>query len=154
MKKLFNNYFGHEVKIQLVRETTPVKECQIKNSRDAYELVREELETLDREVFMVVALNTKNKVLGINMVSIGNISASLVHPREVFKPAILLNASSIILMHNHPSGDSTPSRDDRAITERLVDAGTLLGIQVLDHIVIGDKFFSMMETGMLQGKQK
>ena len=152
MKKHFSNYFGHEVKIQLVRESTPVKECQIRNSRDVYELVRSELETLDREVFLVISLDTKNKVLGLNMVSMGSVSSSPVHPREVFKSAILLNASCIILAHNHPSGDTTPSKDDKVITQRLFDAGKLLGIQVLDHVIVGNKFFSLMENGLLTDK--
>ena len=154
MRKLFDNSFGHEVKVQLVRETKPVREYQISKPHDAYELVREELETLDREVFLVLSLNTKNNVLGLNMVSMGTVSSSLVHPREVFKSAILLNATGIILMHNHPSGDSMPSRDDRAITEKLFEAGKVLGIQVLDHIVVGNKFFSFMENGMFNAKQK
>ena len=149
MRKHFSNYFGHEVKIQLVRESKPVKEYQIRNSRDVYELVKPELETLDREVFLVISLNTKNKVLGLNMVSMGSVSSSPVHPREVFKSAILLNASCIILAHNHPSGDTTPSKDDKVITQRLSEAGKLLGIQVLDHVIVGNKFFSLMENGLM-----
>ena len=152
MKKHFSNYFGHEVKIQLVRESKPVKEYQIRNSRDVYELVRPELETLDREVFLVISLDTKNKVLGLNMVSMGSVSSSPVHPREVFKSAILLNASCIILAHNHPSGDTTPSKDDKVITQRLFEAGKLLGIQVLDHVIVGNKFFSLMENGLITDK--
>ena len=152
MKKTIKSYFGHEVKIQLVRESKPVKECQIKNSRDVYELVRPELETLDREVFLVISLDTKNRVLGLNMVSMGSVSSSPVHPREVFKSAILLNASCIILAHNHPSGDTTPSKDDKVITQRLFEAGKLLGIQVLDHVIVGNKFFSLMENGLITDK--
>ena len=153
MNSLFNNCFGHEVKIQLVRETKPVRKYQVLNSKDIYELVKNELEVLDREVFLVISLNTKNQVLGINTVSIGTVSSSIVHPREVFKSAILLNASSIALVHNHPSGDTMPSRDDISITERLVDAGALIGIQVLDHIVVGDGYFSLLEKGLLNGKK-
>jgi DNA repair protein RadC len=154
MNSLFKNCFGHEVKIQLIRESKPLRKYQITKPYDAYELVREELETLDREAFMVLALNTKNTVLGLNIVSMGTISSSIVHPREVFKSAILLNASCIMLVHNHPSGEPEPSKDDISITERLVDAGKLLGIQVIDHIIVGHRFFSFMEKGLLRGRQK
>jgi DNA repair protein RadC len=154
MGNLFKNCFGHEVKIQLVRETAPVKEYQITKPYDVYVLVKEELETLDREVFLVITLNTKNKVLGLNVVSMGSINASYVHPREVFKSAILMNASCVILAHNHPSGDTTPSKDDRAITEKLFDAGKVLGIEIVDHIIVGNNFFSFMENGLLKGRQK
>jgi DNA repair protein RadC len=150
MHDLFKNYFGHEVKIQLVRETMPVKECRIKTANDAYELVKNELSTLDREAFLVISLSTKNKVLGLNMISIGSLNANLVHPREVFKSAILLNASSIILLHNHPSGETEPSKDDIEITQRLVDAGKLLGINVVDHIVVGNTFYSFSENNLLK----
>ncbi len=154
MKGLFSNLFGHEVKVQLVRETEPAKEYQIMAPVDVYKLVKEELEIIDRELFLVISLNTKNKVLGLNMVSMGTVNTSLVHPREVFKSAILLNASCIVLAHNHPSGEVTPSKDDIAITERLVDAGTVLGIQVVDHIIVGNSFFSFMENSLLTGQPK
>jgi DNA repair protein RadC len=154
MNSLFDNCFGHEVKIQLVREAKPTREYQITKPKDAYKLVREKLEVLDREAFLVIALNTKNKVLGLNIVSIGTVNSSAVHPREVFKPVILLNATCIILAHNHPSGETTPSQDDRAITEKLVESGKILGIQVIDHIIVGNGFFSFSENGLLQGKEK
>ena len=154
MNGLFKNCFGHKVKIQLIRESKPVKNYQIMKASDAYELVREELETSDREIFIVVSLNTKNKVLGLDVVSIGNISASLVHPREVFKSAILLNAASIIMMHNHPSGEPEPSKDDISITNRLVNAGKLLGINVLDHVIVANKYFSFLEKGLIEHRQE
>jgi len=81
-------------------------------------------------------LNQKNRVIGIHTVSMGSLTASVVHPREVFKVAILANCASILLAHNHPSGDCQPSKEDRAITTRLVEAGRLLGISVLDHVII------------------
>src|SRR5437899_11123120 len=87
---------------------------------------------------MVAMLDQKNKVIGINTVSMGSLTASVVHPREVFKIAILANCASIILGHNHPSSDPTPSKEDRALTARLVEAGKLLGISVIDHVIIGD----------------
>jgi DNA repair protein RadC len=93
-------------------------------------------------------LDIKNKVIGINTVSIGNLNSSIVHPREVFKPAILSNAASILLAHNHPSGDPEPSREDVAITTRLVEAGKILGIDVIDHLILGDGcYHSLKEAG-------
>tara|TARA_B100001964_G_C14186898_1_gene579052 strand:- start:559 stop:1008 length:450 start_codon:yes stop_codon:yes gene_type:complete len=149
MKDLFKNYYGHEVKIQLVRETMPVKEYQVRSSEDVYELVRDELTSFDREAFYVIALNSKNKILGLNLVSLGNLTSSLVHPREVFKFAILQNSASIILIHNHPSGDPNPSQDDIEITQRLKKSGDVLGIKILDHIIIGKTFFSFLDSKML-----
>jgi DNA repair protein RadC len=101
----------------------------------------------------VLLLNQKNRVVGVNTVSIGSLTASVVHPREVFKPAILSNAAAIILAHNHPSGQPQPSQEDRVLTVRLVAAGKLLGISVLDHVIIGDgtsAYFSFADEGLLQ----
>lgn len=89
------------------------------------------------EVFMALALNTRHRVLACYEVSRGTLTASLVHPREVFSPALQLRASSMIVAHNHPSGDPEPSHEDRAVTRRLLDAGELLGVPLLDHLVIG-----------------
>lgn len=93
----------------------------------------------DIESFYIYTLDTKNKITGIFEVSRGSLNASIVHPREVFKRAILHNANSIILLHNHPSGDAKPSNEDLNITKRLQEAGDLLGIKILDHIIIGDE---------------
>ena len=100
---------------------------------------------------MVLMLDTKNRVIGINTVSVGILDSALVHPREVFKPAILCNASSIILAHNHPSGDPSPSFEDQRVTKRIKEAGDLLGIEVLDHVVVGEqgRFCSLKERGMM-----
>lgn len=117
---------------------------------DAAGLVMEEMRHNLREHFRVVLLDTKNKVLGIEEISIGSLNTSLVHPREVFRPAIRKACASIILLHNHPSGDPTPSREDIEVTRRLFEAGRLIGIEVLDHIVIGDgNFVSFREKGLL-----
>ena len=116
---------------------------------DVYELLRGRMAHLDRERFVVVLLNTKNAVLGTPTVSIGTLSSSLVHPREVFKPAIQASAAAVILVHNHPSGKTEPSREDRDVTRRLVEAGETIGIEVLDHIVIGDFYLSLKEHGLL-----
>ena len=87
---------------------------------------------------MIATLDTKNQVTGIVEITRGTLDASLVHPREVFAPAIAAAASSIILAHNHPSGDATPSLEDRQVTHRLIECGKMLGIDVLDHIIVGD----------------
>ena len=95
-------------------------------------------------------LNTKNHVLATPIISIGSLNASIVHPREVFREAIRYSAASVILIHNHPSGDPTPSQEDKLVTSKLVQAGTLMDITVLDHIIIGDsKYISMKEEGMI-----
>jgi DNA repair protein RadC len=151
MRELFKNYFGHEVKIRLVREAGPVKKYRIKTPRDVYDLVKTELADVDREVFLAVYLSTENAVMGVNTVSVGSLNASLAHPREVFKPAILLNASSIILLHNHPSGGLAPSRDDLETTDGLARAGKLLGIEVVDHLIVGSgAFYSFLENNLLK----
>ena len=108
------------------------------------------LATLDREAFLVLHLDQKNRVDSLQVVSVGSVAASLVHPREVFKAAILTNASTIIVIHNHPSGDPAPSREDREITNRLKACGDLLGIPLLDHIIVAtDGYHSFADTGLL-----
>lgn len=117
---------------------------------EASSLVMEEMCYLDREHFRVMLLNTKNRVLGLETVSIGSLNASLVHPREVFKKAIQRSAAAIILMHNHPSGDPSPSPEDLQITDRLCEAGRVIGIEILDHIIIGDHVYaSFKEKGLI-----
>ena len=105
----------------------------------------------DKEAFSVLLLNTKHKVIGIKTVSVGTLDTSLVHPREVFKTAILNSAKCVMIFHNHPSGDTRPSREDINITKRLVEAGKLLGIKVLDHIILGDNgnYLSMLEESLM-----
>ncbi|MDA1017106.1 MAG: DNA repair protein RadC [Planctomycetota bacterium] len=114
---------------------------QIKSSADAMTYCRHRFARLAadarQEEFHVVTLNTKSHVIQAHQITVGTLDASLVHPREVFRPAIRDAAASVILVHNHPSGDPTPSREDFAVTDRLTSAGDLLGIQVLDHIVLG-----------------
>ena len=120
----------------------------IKSPQDAARLVMGEMSYLDREHFRVINLNTKNQVIAIDTVSVGSLNASLVHPREVFKQPIKRSAASLILIHNHPSGDTEPSQEDINITRRLCEAGALLGMTILDHLIIGqNKFFSMKEKG-------
>ncbi|WP_258360963.1 RadC family protein [Moorella sulfitireducens] len=122
----------------------------IKNPWDVAGLLMEEMRYLDRENFRTISLNTKNQVIGIDSVSVGSLNSSPAHPREVFKDPIRRSAAAIILVHNHPSGDPTPSQDDLAVTRRLVEAGQILGIEVLDHLIIGDgRFTSFKERNLL-----
>ena len=105
---------------------------------------------MDREQFIIACLNTKNEPTNILVVSVGTLNKAIVHPREVFKTAILSNAASIVALHNHPSGNSEPSQQDIELTNRLYEAGELLGIKLLDHLIIGDRTFtSLKEKGYL-----
>ena len=120
---------------------------KIKSPEDISRLMMENLRYLNKEKFSSILLNTKHEVLNIEEVSVGSLNASIVHPREVFISAIKKSSSAIILVHNHPSGDPTPSKEDIQITRRLIESGKLLGIQVLDHVIIGDNiYFSMREA--------
>ena len=121
----------------------------ISSPADVERLLRGRIANLDRENFVVVLLNTKNEVIETSTVSVGTLSASLVHPREVFKPAIRASAASVVLAHNHPSGKVEPSREDREVTRRIREAAGILGVEVLDHVIVGDGYFSMKEHGML-----
>jgi len=105
----------------------------------------------DRECFVVFLLNNKNHIIAEELVTVGILNASLVHPREVFKSAITASAASIIIAHNHPSGDTGPSAEDRVVTKRLKEAGAILGIPLLDHVISGPlaKYFSFKEEGDL-----
>jgi DNA repair protein RadC len=108
-----------------------------------------EMQSLDREHFKILLLNTKNHVIQTHTVSVGSLNASVVHPRECFRPAIAAQAASIILVHNHPSGDVEPSAEDKSLTRRLTAAGDIVGIKVLDHVIIaGNKHLSLMEEGV------
>lgn len=113
-------------------------------------LLMDEMRYLCKEHFKIAILDTKNQILAIENISIGTLNASIVHPRDVFKISIKRNANSIILIHNHPSGDPNPSNEDISITNRLIDAGNLIGIKVLDHIIIGDnKYISFKEKNLV-----
>ncbi|RNC29947.1 MAG: hypothetical protein AWM53_00167 [Candidatus Dichloromethanomonas elyunquensis] len=128
----------------------PVTRPVINSPGDVADLVMEEMRCLDREHFRIMLLSTRNNVLGISPVSIGSLNSSVVHPRECFKEAIRRNANTIILLHNHPSGDPAPSKEDVDITRRLAEGGKILGIDVLDHVIIGDKrFVSLKEQGVI-----
>lgn len=101
------------------------------------------------EYMYMLCLNNKNRITGIFEISHGNVNSSIVGPREVFQKALLANAVNIILMHNHPSGDPSPSNEDIKVTRRLTEVGELLGVQVLDHLIIGDQYVSLKEKGYL-----
>jgi DNA repair protein RadC len=127
-------------KIQMVRDgTLKTSVRNVTDSAKAAQIAADfiEVRITDREQFVVLCLNAKNAVCQINCVSVGTVNASLVHPREVFKAAILANASAIIVAHNHPSGVPDPSAEDRKVTEGLAKAGALLGIPLLDHVIVG-----------------
>lgn len=121
----------------------------IVSPKDVWQLMRDEVQK-KKEYFIVLYLNTRNQMIQKEIISIGSLSASIAHPREVFEPAVRHHAGQIILAHNHPSGDATPSEEDRATTKRLVKAGELLGIEVIDHVVVTKEgFVSMQEKGMM-----
>ena len=140
-------------KIKLVREKFDIDcsyDTKISCPSDVVDVVRKFIENFnDREVFVLICLSTKNDIAGLNLVSMGSINSSLVHPREVFKPAILSNASRVIVAHNHPSGDTEPSKEDVEVTKRLYKAGELLGIEVLDHLIVGEDYCSMKSENLL-----
>ena len=134
------------VSVKLVREASFLYDKRrISSPSDAYELGKGFLEESDREQLMVCCLDTKNQPLAINVVSIGTLNSSLVHPREIFKAAILCNSAGIILFHNHPSGDPTPSEEDIIATARIKECGKLLGIELLDHIIVGNDTFCSLK---------
>jgi DNA repair protein RadC len=126
---------------------------QIKSPSDVNTLIQSvlKLEELTVEKFGILTLNTKNVVIGVHIISVGNLNSSIVHPREVFMAAILNNAASIVLFHNHPSGNPSESPEDIQVTIRLQEAGELLGIDVLDHVITGsgNSFVSLKENGSM-----
>ncbi|WP_029192852.1 RadC family protein [Paenibacillus harenae] len=122
----------------------------IRNPQDAHSLLAPELSHLTKEHFVCLFLNTKNRLITKETISIGSLNAAIVHPREVFRAAIQRCSASIICAHNHPSGDSTPSPEDISLSKRLVSVGELVGIEVLDHIIIGSgNFVSLKERGLM-----
>ncbi|AEJ43835.1 RadC family protein [Alicyclobacillus acidocaldarius] len=128
----------------------PNDKRQIRTAEDAAKYVMDRLRYLKKEHFVTLLLDTKHRVLAEDMSSVGSLDASIVHPREIFRRAIRISASSILCIHNHPSGDPSPSPEDIAVTRRLVEAGRILGIAVLDHIVIGDgRFVSLRAEGYM-----
>lgn len=120
----------------------------IDNPRTVVDLLRDELRLQKQEVFKALILDTKNQLLKIVTITIGTLNANIIHPRELFRPAIALGANSIVIVHNHPSGDPEPSKEDIQVTRSLVAAGEVIGIGIFDHIIIGDsEYVSLKERG-------
>ena len=139
------------VSLRIVRERTlDYARKSVRSSAAVYDLFRQLAEDLDREAVWVACLDTKNRLACLSQVSLGSLDSAIVHPREVLKIALLANARSMILVHNHPSGDPTPSGEDKAITERIKQAAEVVGIRLLDHLIIGeDRFYSFADEGGL-----
>jgi DNA repair protein RadC len=119
--------------------------ASIKTAKDVYSYFVDELQEKNKEFFYALLLDTKNKIIGEELISVGTLNSSLIHPREVFNPAIKASANSIILVHNHPSGDCEPSEEDEKMTKKINEGGDLLGIKVLDHVIIGNDDFKSMK---------
>ncbi|PEJ57991.1 DNA repair protein RadC [Bacillus sp. AFS002410] len=137
---------------QEIREVSaPFVSYSIQCPEDAQNLAASYIADEDREVFLVLMLNTKNQVVGLHRAHVGSLNSSIVHPRDVMKAAILNNAASIIVSHQHPSGNASPSQEDIEVTKRLAEAGKILGIEVLDHVIVSHtgKHVSLKEKGYL-----
>lgn len=134
------------VKVQLLQDvsSTPY-DYKINNAADVDKLVGAELRKLDREYLLAIYLNSRNKVIDVQVLAIGTLSEMLVHPREVFKSAILANAHSFILVHNHPSGDQEPTKEDIKLTQEMKQIGRMMKIPLKDHVIIGKGWFSFFE---------
>ena len=138
--------------LKMIKEdSVPYEAPVIKSPAEVYQAALQLLALHEEpeEHFCIFCLNTKNKIVGVHTISIGSLNASIVHPREVFKAAMLNNAAAIICIHNHPSGDPKPSWEDIETTKRLVEAGEILGIRVLDHVIIGEQYLSIKEEGLM-----
>lgn len=132
------------------RSSTSEKKTKILNPRDVYELFRYDVQEFKKEVVIIAYLDTKNHVLKKEIISIGSLDSSIIHPREVFIGAIKRNAASIIISHKHPSGDPEPSKSDIEVTNRLKDVGNVIGIELIDHVIIGDnRYISFKEQGII-----
>lgn len=141
--------------VTLVRESAKVYDLDrtIRSPRDAYDVIQDvlELSTKTKENLVMMSLNTKNQVIGLHTIHVGTVNASLVHPRDVLQQAILNNATSFMMFHNHPSGDVRPSNEDIEVTNRMVEAGKIIGIEMLDHIIVGERtYLSMSEKGYIE----
>jgi len=152
MEQIFLRQFpGIKHRTKLVKEgkeSGNVQVSPLSNPEAAYEYARDGFQDKDREMFVAILLNTKNLPIGVNLVSVGGLDHSVAHPREVFKAAILASAHAIILAHNHPSGDPTPSAEDFRITKTLKEVGKIVGIDVVDHIIVaGTRYYSMSADG-------
>ena len=142
-------------RIKQVVQEVELKNYIVRSPEDGADIAYDFIGEDDREVFFVMCLNTKNHVVAIHRAHVGSLNASIVHPRDVFKASILNNAASIVCAHQHPSGDPIPSQEDIHVTRRLVEAGKMIGIEVLDHIIVGEKrngevsFTSLKDKGYI-----
>ncbi len=140
------------VNVRLVKEPSLYSAEPIKTPEDVLNAVANELKQYDREVFAIINLKTNGQIINLNICSVGTLSASLISPREVLKSSILSNAAAFIAIHNHPSGNMTPSAEDKEVTERLMACGEFLDIKMLDHIIVAGEtgeMLSMKSEGML-----
>ena len=139
--------------VELVRESAKLYDLEnaiIKSPDDGYNIIEKvlSLSTKTKEHFGMLSLNTKNRVIGVHTLHIGSVNASICSPRDAFQQALLNNASSIVIFHNHPSGSTVPSKEDIDVTTRFYEAGKMIGIEVLDHLIIGEyNFISLREKG-------
>ena len=141
--------------VKLVKEGRPIYAKAISTPSDMAAFFKKKIGNQIQEHFVGVYLNARNVPIGWRCLSIGSVTAAFLHPREVLLPAIKLAAVSIILGHNHPSGDSSPSKDDIELTSRIVEAGKIMGIEILDHLIITDgQYLSFKEEGILRGKDR
>ena len=120
------------------------KKQQVLSSKDVYQLVKSKIKNYSKEHFVVLSFDTKNKLIGSDIVAVGTLNANIVHPRETFEVAIRHHAAKIIIAHNHPSGDTEPSNEDLEITRQMVEAGKIMGINVVDHLIIGEGYKSII----------
>lgn len=138
-----------EVSVRLVKEKEATYDgVELRKGTDVARFLQDHMRDLDREHFLVLTVNTRNRLISFSVAAIGTLDAVMIKPREIFKVAILQNAHSVILAHNHPSGDPCPSDNDLEVTETLIDAGRILQIPVLDHVVLGSEgsFVSIRES--------
>jgi DNA repair protein RadC len=136
---------------QIIQEVEGGEQYIVRSPEDGAKVAANFIGDEDREVFFVMCLNTKNRIVAVHRCHVGGLNASIVMPREVFKSAILNNCASIIVSHQHPSQDVTPSREDIDVTKRLVEAGKILGIEVLDHLIVNASadYYSLKEKGYI-----
>ena len=139
-----------ELSKRIIADRVMETSCRLTDSTDVADLLTREMMYEDREFFMAVYLNTRMKVESKSIISIGSLDATLVHPREVFSPAVRRGAAAVIVAHNHPSGDPEPSEEDILLTERLLESSRILGIRLVDHVIIGSgRYVSFRDAGLI-----
>lgn len=152
-----NSRFISTFRVTLVKDRrVDFGQCRLMNSAQSQRIIRKLIATQgqpDREQFCVILLSAKNDIIGLNIVSVGGLMAASVHPREVLKPALISNSAAMILCHNHPSQDVTPSQDDIEVTKRIIQAANIIGIQVHEHLIISmqdDRYYSFADNGIIK----